>query len=41
MVNVSNTEQVQQFAIETQGIQLYTKSFQMFACMCSAASNDN
>jgi len=41
MVNVSDIQQVQQFAIETQGIPLCTKSFQTFACMCSASSNDN
>jgi len=41
MVNISHIEQVQQFATETKGIQLCTKSFKMCAYMCSAASNDN
>jgi hypothetical protein len=41
MVNVSDREQMQRFVIEIQGIPLCTKSFQTFACMRSAASNDN
>jgi hypothetical protein len=41
MVNVSDRQQVQQFVIETQGTPLCTKSSQTFACMHSAASNDN